>query len=60
MSGVILGDGVQWERCNGCGKYCRLDEMRYEKPSTEHKHGRDMCPRCLPDQAPAGGIVVSL
>ena len=46
MSGVICDDGVQWERCNGCGGWSKLDELYYERPNQKHPDGRDLCPRC--------------
>jgi NAD-dependent SIR2 family protein deacetylase len=46
MSGVIDENGVQWERCNGCGKHVRLDDLGYEKPSKKFPYGRDLCVEC--------------
>lgn len=49
MSGVISADGTQWERCNDtrCGhKWVRLEDLHYERPSAEYKHGRDLCRTC--------------
>ena len=40
MSGVIDDDGVQWERCDFCAKWQRLDNLGYEPPTREHKYGR--------------------
>ena len=45
MSGVII-DGVQWERCNGCGEYVEINSMHYEQPTESHKYGRDLCVEC--------------
>ena len=33
MSGVIGSDGVQWERCNGCGEFERMESLTYVVPS---------------------------
>jgi hypothetical protein len=46
MSGVIDADGTQWERCNGCGEFVRIDQLQYEKPSAAHEFGRDLCWPC--------------
>ena len=44
MSGVVDKNGVQWERTNCCGHFVRIDLLKYEQPSEEHKYGRDICP----------------
>jgi hypothetical protein len=46
MSGVIDGNGVQWEHCTVCNKWARLDALGYEPPSAQHPHGRDICLTC--------------
>lgn len=46
MSGVIDSNGVQWEHCNECQKYVRIDRLLYERPSADHKYGRDLCKAC--------------
>ena len=46
MSGVIDENGIQWEHCNCCSKFARLDNLGYEPPTTEFKHGRDICLAC--------------
>lgn len=45
MSGVIDEHG-QWEHCNECSKFVLIHKLEYEKPSTEHQYGRDLCSRC--------------
>jgi hypothetical protein len=45
MSGVII-DGVQYERCNGCGKFVWIDTLKYEEPSEQYEYGRDLCYWC--------------
>ena len=47
MSGVIDSNGVQWERCNGCGLFTRLDNLGYQKPSKQYEYGRDLCIECV-------------
>jgi hypothetical protein len=47
MSGVIDRDGQQWEHCNECGKFVRIEYLKYEQPSAEHRNGRDLCPVCI-------------
>jgi len=47
MSGVIDTDGTQWERCNGCGEFVNMDDLRYEQPSEKFKYGRDLCIKCI-------------
>jgi hypothetical protein len=46
MSGVIDENGQQWERCNECAKFVKIETLRYEQPSTEYPCGRDLCARC--------------
>jgi len=46
MSGIIDNNGVQWEHCTVCGTMVRLDDLGYEPPSEQHKHGRDICLSC--------------
>lgn len=53
MSGVVMEDGTQFERCNGCAAWVDIDALRYERPSLLHKYGRDLCGKCA---APAPGI----
>lgn len=45
MAGVII-DGIQWERCNRCSRYTRVETLRYEQPSPKFKYGRDLCQGC--------------
>lgn len=47
MAGVIDEQGVQWERCNGCGEFTRLDNLGYQKPSKAHQYGRMLCIACV-------------
>lgn len=47
MSGVIDDNGVQWEHCNDCGKFVRLTNLGYLKPSEAYPHGKDLCVRCV-------------
>jgi len=46
MSGVILEDGVQWEHCNVCAKWVRLDNLGYMKPSKKNPYGLNICMDC--------------
>ena len=46
MSGVIDENGVQWERCNECNGWVRLDSLGYQKPSKQHQYGRMICLTC--------------
>lgn len=46
MAGVIDADGQQWERCNGCAEFVKIETLLYEQPSEEFKYGRDLCPTC--------------
>ena len=46
MSGVIDENGVQWEHCTECLGWVRYEDLKYEAPTTQHPHGRDLCPRC--------------
>lgn len=46
MSGVIDEDGVQWERCNECGKWVRLERLVYAHPDEDHPYGQDLCHDC--------------
>jgi len=63
MSGVII-DGVQWEKCNACLAWVRIQDLWYEVPSVAHRYGRDLCAACgttskLPtDSTPTRFVVV--
>lgn len=47
MSGVIDGNGQQWEYCNGCGKDFKFPQnLGYEPPSPEFEVGRMLCLKC--------------
>ena len=46
MCGVIDSDGQQWEHCNQCGKWVKIQNLKYEKPTPENPYGRDLCSRC--------------
>lgn len=46
MSGVIDDDGTQWEHCNNCGKWVKIQNLRYEPKSAEFPSGRDLCKKC--------------
>lgn len=56
MAGVIDNNNVQWEHCNECAKYVRLTDLGYEKPSAQHKHGRDLCAQCVDTNIRIGAI----
>ena len=58
MSGVIDKSGQQWEHCNECGKFVRIQWLRYEKPSIQFPCGRDLCRDCARDAAELAGYVV--
>jgi len=45
MSGVIDEYG-QWERCNECGQYVKIEKLKYEEPSAKYDCGRDLCKKC--------------
>lgn len=46
MSGVIDERGQQWEHCNACTNFVRIQDLLYEQPSEKFEHGRDICPTC--------------
>lgn len=47
MAGVIDENGVQWERCNGCGLFTRLTSLGYQPKTKAYPHGRDLCLKCV-------------
>lgn len=47
MSGVIDDKGIQWEHCNVCGKWVRLDDLGLDPTDTHHKGGCDICLECV-------------
>jgi len=59
MAGVIDSNGQQWEMCNNCGKFVKIEELRYEQPSENHDCGRDLCASCAPEMPPAQPIIIS-
>jgi hypothetical protein len=46
MSGIIDEKGIQWEHCNECTKFTKLDNLGYEPPTRKYKYGRDLCIDC--------------
>jgi hypothetical protein len=46
MSGVIDERGVQWEHCNVCTQFKRIESLGYLPPNTTHPHGADICVDC--------------
>lgn len=55
MAGVIDDDGIQWERCNACTNWTRLQDMHYQFPGGDYPYGRDLCTACAAQQ-PLGTI----
>lgn len=47
MSGVIMEDGQQWEHCNICGGWVKIEDLGYEPKSKAHPYGRDVCVKCV-------------
>lgn len=56
MSGVVDEHGQQWEHCNACGASVKLQQLGYEKPSTQHPYGRDLCVTCVDHGIRSGTI----
>jgi hypothetical protein len=50
MCGIIDLDGTQWERCNGCGEFVEIDNLKYKEPSPAHPYGLDLCGKCFKKQ----------
>jgi len=50
MSGVI-NNGVQWEHCNECSAWVRLEELGFQPFSEKWKGPCDICIECA-KQAP--------
>jgi len=46
MSGVIDANGQQWEHCNVCSKWTKIENLGYEPPTPAHEQGRDICLEC--------------
>lgn len=53
MSGVVDGNGQQWEHCYECGKLVRIQDLEYTSPTKDHPFGSQMCPECY-DEACEG------
>jgi len=47
MSGVIDDNGQQWEHCNGCEEWVKLEDLGYLRPSKKLLHGADLCVDCV-------------
>lgn len=71
MSGVIDENGQQWERCNGCSRFVRIEELRYCRlpeghPSIRTLHDLgyhrdtklDLCAECAPDEPAVGPAAI--
>jgi hypothetical protein len=57
MSGVIDGNGQQWEHCGCCNTFIRFPQnLGYEKPTKRWKYGRDICVKCVDKGIRAGEI----
>jgi hypothetical protein len=46
MAGVVDKNGIQWERCNACAGWVKIQDLLYERPSEAHEYGRDLCITC--------------
>lgn len=46
MAGVII-DGIQWERCNKCAAWVKIDNLGYIIPTEPEKYGMDICAKCV-------------
>jgi len=59
MSGVIDSNGQQWEHCNECGGWAKLQDLGYQPHSLKWNGPCDICMDCankapnLPDIQPA-------
>jgi hypothetical protein len=59
MSGVLDGNGVQWEHCNACSKMVPIFRLLYERPSAGYPLGRDLCRDCgTPDSRPGQPVTI--
>lgn len=47
MAGVIDKNGTQWEHCCICGRFVRLSNLGYERPSPTYPYGRDIGICCI-------------
>jgi hypothetical protein len=47
MCGVIDNNGQQWEYCNNCGKFVKIEKLFYELPNEQFSCGRDLCESCV-------------
>lgn len=56
MSGVIDLNGQQWERCNGCNDWIRIQRLGYLKPREGHNNGADLCLECTVTAIDIGSI----
>ena len=43
MSGVVMENGQQWERCNICGEYVKFEKLKYIPKSKKYPIGADSC-----------------
>lgn len=46
MSGIISDTGQQWEHCNECYGWVRIQHLGYQQPNSIHPRGRDLCVKC--------------
>ena len=53
MSGVVDENGQQWERCDVCRRWIRIEDLVYEGPTEAHPHGRDACTTCYEELHPS-------
>lgn len=57
MAGVVDEHGQQWERCNGCSEWVKIQKLEYEQPSERYPYGRDLCFTCAMKVVLNGGSV---
>ena len=46
MSGVIDKNGQQWEPCNECGDYVRIENLYYSPTKSYPNENVDACHKC--------------
>lgn len=48
MSGVIDGNGQQWEHCGICHEFVKFPQnLGYVKPTKKNPYGMDICVKCV-------------
>lgn len=59
MAGVIDENGQQWEHCNECGEFVRIEDLGFQPHSEKLNGPCDICIKCANQASNLEAIVPS-